>query len=74
MKTEHLVEIVVKAPQGTPKLHRYIVRAGTNQDAYRVVEDRYRGRAILDAYITSDPFRVEGLRYCSTELAEGVRS
>jgi hypothetical protein len=73
MKKEHLVEIVVKSSQEKigAKLHRYIVQAVTNQDAYRVVEDRYRGRAILDAYITSDPFRVEGLRYCATELTEG---
>jgi hypothetical protein len=71
MRTEHLVEIVVKVPQGTPKLHRYIVQAGTNQDAYRVVETKYRGRGILDAYITGDPYKVERARAYATELTEG---
>lgn len=73
MKTEHLVEIVVKDSQVKvgAKLHRYIVQAVTNQDAYRVVETKYRGRGILDAYITGDPYKVERARAYATELTEG---
>jgi hypothetical protein len=61
-KTEYLVEVVVLLPQGKRKLYRHVVWAGTNADAYRIVEDRYNGRNIYDAYVTANADKIAKAR------------